>query len=129
MSELNFIREESYKTPNMEYNEIDKTLMIEGRLIPEDPELFFNDIREWIKKWEDSGIPELKISMFLYYYNTSSLKRMSMLFEYLDELVVKGKKIEVLWKCDEADEDNIEDGQDFMEKYNFKFEIEVVPED
>ena len=129
MGKLKINIEESGKTPLVKYFDTDKRLLLEGKLIPENPLLLFNQIETWLEDYDNSDQQELTIEFYLYYYNTSSHKRLNMLFKKINALDKNRNKVNILWKCDYGDEDNIEDGKDFKEGFNFPFEIVVVDDE
>lgn len=129
MERLNINIKETQKTPKVEYVEKDKKLIIEGRLIPEDPLIFFTEIENWIGKFHNSRQHNLTIEFYLYYYNTSSLKNMILFFHKLENLNNNLNIFHVLWKCDNGDGDSIEDGKDFKKSLNLDFKIILVEDE
>ena len=95
-------------------------------MIPENPLLLFNELESWIEAFDESDQKKLTIEFYLYYYNTSSFKRLNMFLKKIDSLDKDKNDIHIVWKCDDGDEDNIEDGEDFKEELNLSFDIKVV---
>ena len=121
----------TFNTPMVKYDPVTQLLEFEGRLIPENPEIFFSLIFELIEKIRDSGQREIRVRMQLFYYNTSSSRRLSLLFKNMKAMEEEsGIKFVVLWEYDEDDEDSLDDGQHFahMAGLNFEF-IEINDDD
>lgn len=130
MSDLNWNEEATSKTPEIVYDEDQNKLTIEGKLIPEDPELFFDRLYNWTDAFIAGSKNTVDLDLYLYYYNTSSLKRISIYLSHLNDLVKKSNKtVKVIWKCDELDEDNISDGERLAELVDMKVEIVKVKEE
>ncbi|MBL4624298.1 MAG: DUF1987 domain-containing protein [Flavobacteriales bacterium] len=120
--------EGSFSTPSVNYDSVKKELRIEGRIIPEDPEICFMPLQNWVDLFENSDQKEATITLLLFYYNTSSSKRLVKLFKRLDGLNDKDKSITINWEYEEYDEDCMEDGKDFQSLLNLPFNIIEVEE-
>jgi hypothetical protein len=129
MDELEINIDETKTTPNVEYVDNENKLVVEGKLIPEDPFIFFSKLEDWLDKFINSKQPDLTVEFYLYYYNTSSLKIMVSFIEKLDRINKNAKNIRIIWKCDAGDEDNIEDGNDFKKALNLGFDISIVEDE
>ncbi|MBL4651627.1 MAG: SiaC family regulatory phosphoprotein [Flavobacteriales bacterium] len=120
--------EGSFSTPSMNYNSSKKELRIEGRIIPEDPDLCFKPLQNWVDVFENSSQAEVVITLLLFYYNTSSKKRLVEIFKRLDELNSGSKSVTINWECEEDDEDCLDDGKDFQRILDLPFNIIEVEE-
>jgi len=128
MSIQNIHLEESAKTPLVKYFPKDQRLLIEGKLIPENPLLIFTELENWLDAYDQSDQQDLTVEFYLHYYNTSSLKRLNMFLKKINSLDNEHNKINIIWKCDDGDEDNVEDGEDFKEVMDLPFKIVIVEE-
>jgi hypothetical protein len=120
--------EGSFSTPSLVYDAANFELRIEGRIIPEDPEICFLPLHEWVDKFELSEQKEVTVTLLLFYYNTSSSKRLVELFKRLDELNNNGKAVTINWEYEEDDEDCLDDGADYKKMLNLPFNIIEVKE-
>ena len=113
----------TYSTPQINFDAEAGLLEVEGRLIPEDPEIFFVPIVSWI----DNFIPEKNLQTVirfqLSYYNTSSAKIILNVFKKFDELFKAGSDIKIIWEYEEGDEDAMQDGEDYKRFLQIPFEI------
>jgi hypothetical protein len=113
--------EKTFSTPEVVFTPNNHTLMLEGRLIPENAETVFKPIIDWIDNYFANGGDTLKLLFRLYYYNTSSSKRIVNLMRKLDEYAAAGKKINIRWEYEEGDDDCMHDGNDFAKM------VKVIP--
>lgn len=130
MTDMKWEEQETGKTPRIQYKEDSHQLSIEGKLIPEDPDLFFDKLYGWTNSFISGPLPSIELDLYLYYYNTSSLKRLSIYFEHLEKEVKKSSKnAKIIWKCDELDEDNISDGERLNSMVDLDIEVVKVAEE
>jgi len=115
--------QETHKTPEVLFDPKNEVFEIKGKSIPDDAELFFKDILNWIEDYVSNPNDNTVIKIDLEYFNISSSKRILFLFYKLNELKEKGKNIKIVWHYNEEDEDMFEVGQDyaFMVKIPFDF--------
>jgi hypothetical protein len=116
--------EKTFSTPLVQFNNDDFTLLIEGRVIPEDANTIFGPIGKWVDAYFSEGNKKLKLIFRLYYYNTSSSKKIVLLLKRLDELFSQHTEISAIWEYEEGDDDCMRDGEDY--KAMVKFPLEVV---
>lgn len=120
--------EKTFSTPAVIFTPENKTLLMEGRLIPENAEAIFTPILNWMDEYFNSGENTLNLVFRLYYYNTSSSKRIVLMLKKLDELFAAGKKINVRWEYEEGDDDCMHDGNDYSKLIRIPMEIVEIPE-
>jgi hypothetical protein len=115
--------QETHKTPEVLFDPKNEVFEIKGKSIPDDAELFFADILNWMEDYVSNPNENTIIKIDLEYFNISSSKRILFLFYKLNELKEKGKNIKIIWHYNEDDEDMFEVGQDyaFMVKIPFDF--------
>lgn len=106
--------EKTFSTPGVKFTQVDHTLVIEGRVIPEDATAVFQPIVDWVDAYFTSGNSTLKVVFRLYYYNTSSSKRIVNFLKKLDDYFAAGKKVLIVWEYEEGDDDCMRDGQDYQ---------------
>ena len=116
--------EKTFSTPLVQYTNENNTILIEGRVIPEDANTIFAPIGKWIEDYFSEGNSTLKIVFKLYYYNTSSSKKIVQLLKALDDFYEAGKQVSVVWEYEEGDDDCMRDGEDY--KGMVKFPLEII---
>jgi hypothetical protein len=112
-------------SPLVEFNLIDTTLTLEGKIIPENVEEVFFPINTWIDKYFAEN-ESLNVVFRLYYYNTSSFKRLYNLCRSLDAYSQNDKKIKVRWEYLEEDEDSKLDAEGLLENVHYPYEVVEV---
>jgi len=115
--------QETHKTPEVLFDPKNEVFEIKGKSIPDDAEVFFEGILNWIEDYVSNPNENTIIKIDLEYFNISSSKRILFLFYKLNELKEKGKNVKIIWHYNEEDEDMFEVGQDyaFMVKIPFDF--------
>lgn len=117
------IHESTIQTPYIHFSKEKGSMIIKGRSIPDDPEIFWSGVLNWfdIYMMDPNALTEFKID--LEYFNISSSKRILFLLYKLNEITKRGLKAKVSWYFRESDEDMFEVGQDyaFMVKVPFEF--------
>jgi hypothetical protein len=86
-------------------------LKIEGRSIPEDAKLFFNDIVDWIKNYVSSPGQKTTIDIAFEYLNSGTSKYILEILTILKELIQKNHPLTVNWYYEEGDDDILERGE------------------
>lgn len=116
----------SDSTPLLNFDAGSNTLLLEGRLIPENAEEVFEPLNKWLDDHLKTSL-SLNVLFRLYYYNTSSFKRLYGFCRHLNEYFEQGKKITVRWEYEEGDEDSRNDAEEIMGHFNYpKQFIEVT---
>jgi hypothetical protein len=106
-------------TPYVDFN-TDGKLSIAGRSLPENVELFYGPLEEWMAELEAVAV---LFDVNLEYFNSASSKKILDLLRVLDTNM-KVKNIEIIWHYEEGDDDCLESGQIFEEmlmRSSFKF--------
>ena len=116
--------DKTFSTPLVRFVSESHSLLIEGRVIPEDANTVFAPIANWIEKYFSEGNKKIKIIFRLYYYNTSSSKRIVQLLKRMNELCSEDREISAVWEYEEGDDDCMRDGEDY--KGMVKFPLEIV---
>jgi hypothetical protein len=113
----------TYTTPQVIYDPAKGMFEIEGRVIPEDAESFFSEIFNWIDKYVPGQEKPLIVRFRLFYYNTSSSKRLFDIMRKFDELYQKGGDIKIMWEYEDGDDDAMLDGEDYKRYLKIPFDI------
>jgi hypothetical protein len=119
---------QTFSTPSVVFDKNSHQLVLEGRMIPENAEAVFKPIVDWIDAYFAEGGETLHIVFRLYYYNTSSSKRIVNLFRKLDDYSTKGKKISIRWEYEEGDDDCMHDGKDFAKLVTIPVDVIEIAE-
>lgn len=91
-------------TPKIEMNAQDGLLEITGRSLPENAELFYEPVLEWINSYTELAPERTVLKIDLEYFNSSSVKQVLMILVKLEELSRSGKEVLVVWNYNEDDE-------------------------
>ena len=112
-------------TPLVQFEPRTNVLMVEGKLIPNDVEEVFSPINKWIDEYLKGDKP-LEILFRLYYFNTSSFKRLFNLCNKLNVYFKQGKKVSVRWEYLEDDETGKPDAEQLLEAAQYPYQIVSV---
>ena len=110
-------------TPLIQFNAEKGEMRIEGRVIPEDTEKFWDPILDWFESYLQSPNQITEFHLDLDYFNIASARRILLLLYKLKELYGEGRSIKVNWYYTNNDEDMFEAGQDmaYTADMYFKF--------
>ncbi|TNE54246.1 MAG: DUF1987 domain-containing protein [Bacteroidetes bacterium] len=99
-------------------------LSISGISVPENVNLFYQEIFEWIEEFKSNMPSEVILDLKLEYMNTSSVKMIVALLKELHQYCeAEQSKFQVNWICDQDDEDLIEEGELLEESVGIKFNL------
>ena len=115
--------ESTAKTPDINFNAATGVLVMQGRLIPEDPEKFFSLLDNWLTEYLPPAGIKTTMRVRLYYYNSTSIKRLLHLFQRLERVQAQGHDIKITWEYEDGDEDAKMDGEDYKSLLKIPFEI------
>lgn len=123
--EKQIIQEELKNCPGITYYPDSDRLEMVGRSIPENPELIFRRLDEWITVHfeKNSG---LNVSIQLEYINSGSSKYLYEILKRLTGFVKSGKKVEIKWLYEEDDEAMLELGEHYRDSAGIPLKIEMV---
>jgi hypothetical protein len=114
------ILEPTQKTPGIYIDESQYQLVIKGRLIPENPEIFFEDLKShftlFYKKFN-----ETILKFDLEYFNTGAARYLYRFFVEIKE----SQDISIIWVYEADDEDILESGKEFEELTGLQFDFEI----
>lgn len=130
-SMTDFIVEGNHQTPEVKFK-LEGELKIVGRSIPEDADLFYQPVIDWIKSYVKDAPYNTKLVMDLDYLNINSSKKILDILYDLDGLLEEGKNPTIIWYY--SDDEMLEIGQDYDALLNIPFQfhkkkdfIEVSP--
>jgi len=124
MSTINYISEQTFHTPLINFNGENGNFELKGKSIPENSALFYKPFFEWLDKYASKPAPITVLNIQLDYFSTSSSKCIYDMFKKLEKLS-DSKKSEVFvnWHYNENDEDMEEVGVDFKSLFKIPFEL------
>jgi hypothetical protein len=123
--EKQIIQEELKNCPGIIYYPDSDKLEMVGRSIPENPELIFRRLDEWITvHFEKNG--GLNVSIQLEYINSGSSKYLYEILKRLTGFIKSGKKVEIKWLYEEDDEAMLELGEHYRDSAGIPLKIEMV---
>lgn len=123
--EKHVIQEELKNCPGIAYYPDSDKLELVGRSIPENPELIFKRLDEWITIHfeKNSG---LNVSIQLEYINSGSSKYLYEILKRLTGFIKSGKKVEIKWLYEEDDEAMLELGEHYRDSAGIPLKIEMI---
>ena len=82
------------------------TMEILGRSLPENAELFYKPLIEWVDRYVEGNTPPTTVlTIELEYFNSSSVKQILTILLKLEELHrQEGKEVKVIWSYNQDDE-------------------------
>ena len=81
-------------------------LSIKGRSLPENAEMFYKPLIDWVDRYVSTGGQEYtQLNLELEYFNSSSVKQILAILLRLEELHrQEGKEVKVVWNYNQDDE-------------------------
>jgi hypothetical protein len=123
--EKHVIQEELKNCPGIIYYPTTNKLEMIGRSIPENPELIFSRLDNWITQhFERNG--GLDINFQLEYINSGSSKYLYEILKRLTAFGKSGKRIRMIWRYEEDDEAMLELGEHYRDNAGIPLDIELV---
>ncbi len=101
-------------------------IRIEGRSIPEDAELFFRDLTEWVDEYILTGNNSTRVDLAFEYLNSGTSKVVLQILKKFKELVTSGHELSVNWYFEEGDDDILERGEYYSSILNMKINLKEV---
>ena len=119
------IQDELKNSPGMYYYPDENKLELFGRSIPENPEMIFRRLEDWITShFEKNNL--LNVSIQLEYINSGSSKY---LYEILKRLTVyghSGKTVNLIWLYEEDDEAMLELGEHYRDTAGIPLKLDMI---
>ena len=108
----------SRKTPLVSFD-IGGKFRIEGRSIPEDANLFFEAVVEWIEKYLMTPSEVTTIDVALEYLNSGTSKYILQILKMLKHSTSDTHKLIINWYYEEGDDDILERGEYYSSILDF----------
>jgi hypothetical protein len=119
------IQEELKNCPGITYYPDTKKLELVGRSIPENPELIFRRLEEWLTLHFEKD-PGLNVSIQLEYINSGSSKYLYEILKRLTGYGRSGKIVRIKWLYEEDDEGMLELGEHYRDTAGIPLEINMI---
>ncbi len=123
--EKHVIQEELKNCPGIVYYSDDNKLVITGRSIPENPELIFRRLDEWITVHFGKA-KGLNVEIQLEYINSGSSKYLYEILKRLTGFGRTGNSVKLKWLYEEDDEAMLELGEHYRDTAGIPLEIEMI---
>jgi len=123
--EKHVIQEELKNCPGIVYYPDTNKLELVGRSIPENPELIFGRLEEWITSHFEKN-KGLDVYIQLEYINSGSSKYLYEVLKRLTGYGRSGKTVKLKWLYEEDDEAMLELGEHYRDTAGIPLEIEMI---
>ncbi len=123
--EKQVIQEALRNCPGIVYYPENNNLEIVGRSIPENPEMIFRRLDEWISSHFISN-QSLNVNIQLEYINSGSSKYLYEILKKLTGYQRSGKELKIKWLYEEDDEAMLELGEHYRDTVGIPLEIEMI---
>jgi hypothetical protein len=119
------IQEELRNSPGIIYYRDINKLEITGRSIPENPEIIFNKLDEWITLHFEKN-KALNVSIQLEYINSGSSKYLYEILKRLTGFSRMGNEVTMKWLYEEDDEAMLELGEHYRDMAGIPLDIKMI---
>ena len=119
------IQESLKNCPGIVYFIDNNTLEISGRSIPENPELIFKRLNDWITLHFEKN-KSLYVNIVLEYINSGSSKFLYDILKKLSDYGQAGKEVTLKWLYEEDDEAMLELGEHYRDTAGIPLHIEMI---
>jgi hypothetical protein len=119
------IQEELKNCPGIAYYPDNNKLELVGRSIPENPELIFRRLEEWLTQHFEKN-NNLDIYIQLEYINSGSSKYLYEILKRLTGYGRSGKVVKMKWLYEEDDEGMLELGEHYRDTAGIPLEINMI---
>lgn len=123
--EKQVIQEELKNCPGIVYYQSANTLEMVGRSIPENPELIYRRLDDWLTLHFEKN-DALDVSFQLEYINSGSSKYLYEILKRLTGYIRSGMQVKLKWLYEEDDEAMLELGEHYRDTAGIPLEIEMV---
>ena len=123
--EKHVIQEELKNCPGIVYYPGENKLEVIGRSIPENPEMIFRRLDEWITVHFEKN-DGLDVNIQLEYINSGSSKYLYEILKRLTGYGRSGKSVKLKWLYEEDDEAMLELGEHYRDTAGIPLEIDMI---
>jgi hypothetical protein len=119
------IQEELKNCPGIAFYPDNNKLELVGRSIPENPELIFRRLEEWLTMHFEKN-NALDVNIQLEYINSGSSKYLYEILKRLTGYGKSGKTVKMKWLYEEDDEGMLELGEHYRDTAGIPLEIDMI---
>ncbi|MGD0755039.1 MAG: DUF1987 domain-containing protein [Bacteroidales bacterium] len=119
------IQEELKNCPGIAYYPDSNKLELVGRSIPENPELIFRRLEDWLTSHFEKN-NGLEVNIQLEYINSGSSKYLYEILKRLTGYSRSGKLVKMKWLYEEDDEGMLELGEHYRDTAGIPLEINMI---
>jgi len=119
------IQEELKNCPGIVFYPTVNRLELIGRSIPENPELIFRRLDEWLTTHFEKN-DGLDVNIQLEYINSGSSKYLYEILKRLTGYGQSGKNVRIKWLYEEDDEGMLELGEHYRDSAGISLEIDMI---
>ncbi|MBN2166568.1 MAG: DUF1987 domain-containing protein [Marinilabiliaceae bacterium] len=112
-------------TPNVILDKANGIFEISGRSLPEDVNMFYEPILDWIDQYSEDPLAETVFNFKLEYFNTASSKVILDILLKFEEIFESNKAVIIKWHYQEDEEDMLEAGEEYADIVEIPFEYVV----
>jgi hypothetical protein len=112
-------------TPNVILDKEKGKFEISGRSLPEDVNMFFEPIMDWIDQYAEAPLEQTEFVFKLEYFNTASSKIILDILLKFEEIVENGSDVVIKWHYHEEEEDMLEAGEEYADIVEIPFDYIV----
>ncbi len=109
-------------TPNVLLDKDNNTFEISGRSLPEDVNMFYEPIMNWIDEYSEGPNEKTEFNFKLEYFNTASSKIILDILLKFEEIVENGHDVTIKWHYHEDEEDMLEAGEEYADIVEIHFD-------
>ncbi len=95
---------------------------ISGRSLPEDVNMFYEKILDWIDDYAKDPNDRTEFNIKLEYFNTASSKIILDILLKFEEIIENGKEVLIKWHYHEDEEDMLEAGEEYADIVEIPFD-------
>lgn len=119
MAENKYIIPKTNQTPQVEFDTLNGTLTMHGKIVPENPIAFFEQIDQTVEDYLKNNSAKLEINIRLDYFNTVSSKMLSKFFRK----VTTSHQPTLNWFYEKDDIELKEAGEDYSQILNYPINL------
>jgi len=109
-------------TPNVILDKENGKFEISGRSLPEDVNMFYEPILEWIETYAEEPASKTEFHFKLEYFNTASSKVILDILLKFEEIVESDNEVVIKWHYHEEEEDMLEAGEEYADIVEIPFD-------
>jgi hypothetical protein len=110
-------------TPMVKFDPSMGKLLMEGRLIPDDPAGFFGSLEDWLSIYLENPVEQTTLHLSFDYINTGGLKLLVKFLKRLEISHTRLTHVQVVWNLVNDDEYMLEIAQDVKTVVEIPIEI------